>query len=287
MSRVWLITGSSSGMGREMTELALQRGDRVAATLRKPGDLQDLQAQYPASQLLVVALDVTDSAQIPRAFAEAKRAFGRVDVVFNNAGRGAIAEVEGIPEATARRVFDVNFWGAANVSNEAVRFFREENAPGAGGRLLVVSSAVAISPIPSLGHYSASKFALEAVTQALAAEIDPEWNIKITLLEPGFVTTPLGGNSDVEPVHPAYDTPTNVSVRTRNFVVGQYDPRTASNVSNLAKIVARMYDAAGLASPPLRLPLGADTLSAVRAQIKSLGENLEQYASLSDGIREE
>ena len=141
-----------------MVELALERGDRVAATLRQPADLNDLQAQYPSSKLRVIPLDVTDAAQIPRAFAEAKEAFGRIDVVFNNAGRSVIAEVENIPEETARKLFDVNFWGTANVSNEAVRFFREENEPGVGGRLLVVSSAVGISPVPSIGHYSATKF---------------------------------------------------------------------------------------------------------------------------------
>ena len=151
-------------MGRKMAELALQRGNRVAATLRKPSDLQDLQKKYPSSQLLVVPLDVTETAQIPRAFAEAKRAFGRIDVVFNNAGRSALAEVEGIPEATARKLFDVNFWGATNVSTEAVRFFREENEPGVGGRLLVVSSVVGLSPVPSLGHYSATKFGEHSAT---------------------------------------------------------------------------------------------------------------------------
>ena len=141
-----------------MTEHALKHGDKVVATLRDVSSpvLDDLKAAYPAA-LRVVPLDVTQAAQIAAAFAHARDAFGGVDVVFNNAGRGAFGEVEGADERAARAVFDTNFWGAANVSREAVRFFREDN-PQRGGRLLVVSSVVGLSPIPAIGHYSATKF---------------------------------------------------------------------------------------------------------------------------------
>ena len=140
-----------------MTEFALEKGDQVVATLRTPSALAELQARYPPSQLHVVALDVTDNAQIAQAFAEAKRVFGRLDVVFNNAGWGIIGEVESVTEDQARRLFDVNFWGTVNVTKEAVRFFREDGEPGVGGRVLIVTSSTAILPCPSIGYYSAAK----------------------------------------------------------------------------------------------------------------------------------
>lgn len=116
LTRRRTVTGCSSGFGRIMTEYALQHGDKVVATLRKPTELADLQSAYPTSQLLVVQLDVTQPQEIAGAFAAAKAAFGRVDVVFNNAGFAAAGEVESTPDDLARRLFETNFWGAVNVS---------------------------------------------------------------------------------------------------------------------------------------------------------------------------
>jgi NAD(P)-dependent dehydrogenase (short-subunit alcohol dehydrogenase family) len=138
-----------------MVELLLKKGDKVVATLRKPSDLADLATEYPTSQLVVVKLDVTQSSDISPAFEKARQTFGRIDVVFNNAGQLVMGEVEAVPEEDARKLFDVNFWGAANVTKEAVRFFRDVNSP-AGGRLLQVSSLVGIVGGPVLGFYSAS-----------------------------------------------------------------------------------------------------------------------------------
>ena len=155
-SHRYSVTGASSGFGRTMTELALSKGDKVLATLRNPSELADLQATYPADQLHVCRLDVTAPDEIPRAFQEAKAAFGRVDVVFNNAGTALKSEAEGTPPAAARALFEVNFWGAVNVSTEAVRFFREENEP-CGGLLLNNSSYLGVVPLSSGAFYSAAK----------------------------------------------------------------------------------------------------------------------------------
>lgn len=151
------VTGASSGFGRQLTELALANGDNVVATLRKPPVLDDLKSRYPPARLLVLKLDVTKPLEITQAFAHAQDTFGRIDIVFNNAGYGLLAEVEGTPDETARALFETNFWGSANVSREAVRFFREVNKPGVGGRLLTVSSFVGLSPLPCSGYYSAAK----------------------------------------------------------------------------------------------------------------------------------
>lgn len=140
-----------------MTEYALSKGDNVVATLRKPADLADLQQTFPASRLVVVQLDVNDPQAILTAFAKAKEVFGRIDVVFNNAGWTSMSEVEGMPDDVGRKLFETNFWGALNVSKESVRFFREENPSGAGGRLITVSSFVGLRPVPIGGYYSATK----------------------------------------------------------------------------------------------------------------------------------
>ena len=150
------VTGTSSGFGLEMARVALANGERVVATLRKPEVLASFAAQYTPEQLLVLRLDVSKPDEIKSAFAQAKAAFGRVDVVFSNAGYAVAGEAEGVPDEAARAAFEVNFWGAAHVSQEAVRFFREENAPR-GGYLIQNSASAALTTVPTFGFYSAAK----------------------------------------------------------------------------------------------------------------------------------
>ena len=119
------VTGSSTGFGRLMTELVLKNGDRAVATLRRPEVLADLASKYGKDKLLVLKLDVTHPEEIKAAFDDAAKHFGRIDVVFNNAGFIAAGETEAISEDSARKMFETNFWGAARVSQEAVRFFRD------------------------------------------------------------------------------------------------------------------------------------------------------------------
>ncbi|KAI0643337.1 hypothetical protein C8Q79DRAFT_1012629 [Trametes meyenii] len=204
----WDITGCSSGFGRETVIQLLDTGEKVVATLRKPEALDDLVKKYLADRLLVVKLDVTSPADIKVAFSQAKAAFGRIDVVFNNAGYFVIGEAEAIPDDVARPLFEVNFWGAVHVSQEAVRFFRDENEPR-GGFLLQNSSADGLVGIPSVtGAYAATKHALEGWSEALSKEVDPAWNIKVTIIEPGsFKTSVLDKNMIVVPQHPAYADP--------------------------------------------------------------------------------
>ena len=148
------VTGSSSGFGLCITEYALQKGDKVVATLRKPEVLSELATTYP-ERLLVLKLDVTKPAEVTAAFAASRAKFGRIDVVVNNAGFLVVTEVEGTTEETARSVFEVNFWGASYVSREAVRFFREVNTP-MGGRLLQMSSVSGVQSWAGIGYYCAT-----------------------------------------------------------------------------------------------------------------------------------
>lgn len=137
-----------------MTENALQQGDNVVATLRKPEALSDLMLKYP-SRLFVLPLDVKNPEQIHASFEDALEKFGRIDIVFNNAGFCIISEAEGMSDEDGREIFEVLFWGAANVTKEAVRVFRERNDPP-GGRLLQVSSRTALKPVAGVAHYAAA-----------------------------------------------------------------------------------------------------------------------------------
>lgn len=137
------VTGSSSGFGRSMTELLLKNGNKVVATLRRKEVLSDLAEQYPSSQLLIIQMDVVKTSEVAAAFAKAKEVFGRVDVVFNNAGIAILGEMESMSDQDAHQIFEVNFWGASNVTREAIRTFREVNKP-IGGRLLQVSSSLGL-----------------------------------------------------------------------------------------------------------------------------------------------
>lgn len=151
------VTGGSSGFGLEVTKTVLRNSEIAAITVRAEitPELAELQATYGTSSLLILQCNVADDGQIRRAFAEAIAKFGRCDVVFNNAGCTLLSEIEGTPEHAARAMFDVNFWGAANVSREAVRVFREVNPPKEGGMLLNVSSGAGVVPNAGIGYYSA------------------------------------------------------------------------------------------------------------------------------------
>ncbi|EED83056.1 predicted protein [Postia placenta Mad-698-R] len=274
--KIWF--SSSSGFGRHMTELALQSGDIAIATLRSPAALADLASQYGPDKLLILRLDVSKPDEILVAFAKAKEAFGRIDVVFNNAGSGLMSEVEGTQDDVARAMFEVNFWGAANVSQEAVRFFRDINVP-AGGRLLQVSSSGGVQGLPAIGYYCASKFAIEGLTEALAEEIRPEWNIKVTLIELGGFMTNAGRSMVRSVPPPAYIDDERKIATARAYLT--VNPRMPSDAS---KGAAAIYKMALTPDPPLRFVLGKDSLE----KVKKKGENLiaaaEASAPFSEGL---
>ncbi|KAG1813922.1 uncharacterized protein BJ212DRAFT_1482271 [Suillus subaureus] len=216
--RVWLITGSSTGFGRAMVEEVLRNGEIAVATLRKPSVLDDLAAKYPRTQLLVLPLDVTNEAQVKSAFAQAKDAFGRVDVVYNNAAQAVFQEVEGTSLDRARKLMDINFWGAVMVSFEAVRFFREVNPKGAGGMLVQVSSMAGTTAVPLIGFYSTTKAALDSFTDVLAQEVLPAWNIRFVNVHPGWTRTPIvefPSSEMPEPPAPYASEPTAVTMKIR------------------------------------------------------------------------
>src|ERR1700735_1549123 len=187
--KTWFITGPSRGFGREGTKAALERGDRVAATARDPGTLDDLKSEH-GDALLPLTLDVTNREAAFGAVKRAREAFGRLDIVVNNAGYGHFGMVEEISEQEARAQIETNLFGALWGTQAALPLLREQGS----GHIVQVSSIGGISAFPSVGIYHASKWALEGISQALAQEVQ-EFGINVTLVEPGGFSTDWSGPS--------------------------------------------------------------------------------------------
>ncbi|RPD71616.1 NAD-P-binding protein [Lentinus tigrinus ALCF2SS1-7] len=268
-SRVWFITGASSGLGRDLTETILQKGETVVATARRLSLLNDLVTQYSSERLLVIGLDVTQQQQVVDAFSQAKARFGRIDVVVNNAGTTNLGELESVADGQAKIIMDTNFWGAIYVTRETIRFFREENPAGAGGLLLQISSIAGLVGTPG---------PLNGLTECVAAEIDPAWNIKITLIEPGSFNTELISKTTFSDPHPAYSNPNLPFTRLRESWatrVGRGDSRKAAEV---------FYKLAGLPDPPLHFVVGGDAIQMARDKLAELQASVDMYESWSAGL---
>ena len=239
--KTWFITGTSRGFGRTWAQAALDRGDRVVATARDTGRLDDLVRRYGPA-VLPLPLDVTDRAAVRRAVEQGHEHFGRLDVVVNNAGYGLFGAVEEVSEAQARAQLETNLFGPLWVTQSVVPLLRAQG----GGHLIQVSSIGGVAAFPLLGLYNASKWGLEALSEALAQEVAAD-GIRVTIVEPGPFGTDWGGSSAVraEPL-PAYDR----FRAARAAAAGQHEP--VDPESTAATILA----VADLADPPLRLFLG-------------------------------
>lgn len=199
MSKTWFITGTSKGFGREFALAALGRGDRVAATARNTEALSDIAERF-GDAVLPIRLDVTDREQVFAAVRTAHDAFGRLDVVINNAGYGLFGTVEELTEQQLRAQLETNLFGAFHVTQAVLPILREQRS----GHIIQISTIGGILAFPSLGGYHASKWALEGLSDALAQEV-AGFGISVTLVEPGGFDTDWAGASAVvaEPL-PAY-----------------------------------------------------------------------------------
>ncbi|KAG2033191.1 hypothetical protein BDR03DRAFT_702116 [Suillus americanus] len=279
--KVWFITGTSSGFGRFMTEYALNQGDIVVATLRKPQVLSDLAARYSADKLLVLKVDVTKQEDINEAFARTRSAFGRLDVVFNNAGYGIITEIEGTPDDKARELFETNFWGATNVSRAAVNFFREVNEAGKGGTILQLSSIAGFNALPGLSYYAATKHALEGFSDGLAKELPASWNINICIIEPGGFHTNGPGmkGAVVLPQHPAYADKSFAGSVLRQMLEGVVFEGDAE------KFTRTVYEVVQGGKIPKRLPMGLDALEMLNLRIENLKMTVDETKGWSVDLK--
>jgi NAD(P)-dependent dehydrogenase (short-subunit alcohol dehydrogenase family) len=254
MSKVWFITGTSKGFGREWAQAALERGDRVAGTARDLSTLDELVKQYPET-FLPLQLDVTDRDGDFAAVRQAAEHFGRLDVVVNNAGYGHFGMIEELTEAEVRAQLETNVFGALWVTQAALPYLREQGS----GHILQISSIGGITAFPGIGAYHASKWALEGFSQALSAEV-ARFGIHVTLVEPGGFSTDWAGPSAVRSAElPAY-ADAWAADRARRGGMSRGNPTSTSTA------ILKVVDAQ---EPPLRLFLGRTPLSTAEADYES------------------
>jgi len=248
MSKVWLITGSSRGLGRALAEAVLAAGHKLVATARNPAQLTDLMERY-GDQVCAVALDVTDEHAAGNAIKAAVDAFGRLDVLVNNAGYGDVGSIEDTSLTDIRAQIETNLFGVINVTKAAVPLMREQRS----GHIIQVSSIVGRLGPPGRGAYAAAKWGIEGFSEVVAKEVGP-LGVKVTIIEPGGFRTDFAGSSTtIRTGRPEYDSTVGRMARfQRDFNGAQPgDPVKAAAVT--------IY-IASLDEPPLRLLLGSDAV---------------------------
>jgi NAD(P)-dependent dehydrogenase (short-subunit alcohol dehydrogenase family) len=269
MSKVWFVTGSSRGLGRDFVEAALSRGDKVAATARKADDLDDLVAAY-GDAVLPLAMDVTDKAAVFESVTRAVEHFGRLDVIVNNAGYAQIGAVEELTEQQLRDQLETNLFGAVWVIQAVLPYLREQRS----GHIIQLSSAAGLIAMPLGGAYHASKWALEGLNEALAGEV-ADFGVKVTIIEPGGFATRSGKNPDplnngyMAKPDPAYD-----GLRRRLGAIAGKQP--AGDPAAAAQTLLKLVDSD---NPPLRILFGQGFYPMIQ---QAYADRLKMWADWQD-----
>jgi NAD(P)-dependent dehydrogenase (short-subunit alcohol dehydrogenase family) len=268
-SRVWLITGSSAGFGRSIARAALERGDRVVATARRPETVADLVSEDP-DRVLAAPLDVTQLESGREAIAAAIERFGRLDVLVNNAGYGTVGAVEEIDPSDLRTVMETMFFGAVALTQAALPHMRAQRS----GAIVQISSMGGQVTAPGFGAYCAAKFALEGLSESLAAEVAP-LGIRVLIVEPGSFRTEFGG-ARMHRSNPI-DAYAETVGATRAFI-DSMDGTQPGDPDKAARAILTALDAD---DPPLRLALGDDAVDAIGAALERRRSDLSGWATLS------
>lgn len=269
---VWLISGCSTGFGLELAKLVLERGEKVVATARTPETISYLERDHP-ERCLVLALDVTDSQQVALAVRAAEQRFGHVDVLVNNAGYGYMSPLEEGDEAEYRALFETNVFGLIALTRAVIPGMRERQR----GHIVNISSVSGINGNAGTGFYSGTKFAVEGISESLAAELRA-FNISVTVVEPGAFRTDF----------------TVRSLRTRPSAVPGYEQSAGMVMNRLIesaprhkgdpkRAVAIIYDAVHAPRPPFRLPMGSDAVKLAKAKIAAWGAELSEWEAVASG----
>ncbi|WP_237573240.1 oxidoreductase [Mycolicibacterium lacusdiani] len=269
----WLITGCSTGIGREIARAALEAGHSVVVTARRPESVADFADDF-GDRAVVVALDVTDKAQIGAAVRAADDAFGGIDVLVNNAGNGYLSAIEEGEDDQVRKLFDTNYFGVVDTIKAVLPGMRERQS----GHIVNISSMTGLVANPPNGYYSSTKFALEALTEALAQEVEP-MGIKVTAIEPGAFRTDWAARSMWESSTPigAYDE----NVGARKTMIKEFANHLPGDPRKVAEAVLLVTT---LDEPPLRLLLGRDVLKAVRDKLASFSASIDEWEAITKDV---
>jgi NAD(P)-dependent dehydrogenase (short-subunit alcohol dehydrogenase family) len=271
---VWLITGASTGLGRAIAEAVLARGHRVVATARNVSTLKDFAERAP-KQVRVTRLDVTDPASVRAAVEYAVAEFGQIDVVVNNAGHGLLGALEELSDEQSRAVLETNVFGVLAVTRAVLPHMRARRR----GHFVQMSSVGGVIGNPGHALYATSKFALEGMSEALAAEVAP-LGIRVTIVEPGPFRTDFAGRSMnfADPIPDYRDTPAGV-LRTR------FRDQDGVQPNDPARAAAAIIRAVEDDQAPLRLPLGPEAVTRIREKLRRQLADLERWESISVDTR--
>ncbi|MEO3802477.1 oxidoreductase [Nonomuraea sp. B1E8] len=267
---VWFITGCSTGLGRALADAVLAGGGRAAVTARDPAQVADLAARH-GDRALALPLDVTDQDQIKEAVTRAESVFGRIDVLVNNAGYGYLAAVEEGEDREVRALFDTNVFGLLDVTKAVLPGMRARRA----GHVVNVSSLGGLAAFGATGYYHATKFAVEGVSESLAAEVAP-LGIKVTIVEPGaFRTNWSGPSMRQSPVR--IDDYAQTAGARRAATLATYGNQPGDPERAAQAIIA----AVGADAPPLRLLLGRAAYDVASARLDTLRTGFDAWRDLT------
>lgn len=269
MTKVWFITGSSRGLGRSLTEAVLAAGQQVAATARNTDSLTDLVEKYP-NQVLPIALDVTDYAQVHKAVADTVAHFGKIDVLVNNAGFGITGAAEAYTDEQVRSQLETNLYAPIEITRAVLPYMRKQRS----GRILQISSIGGRVGNPGISIYQAAKFGLGGFSEALAKEVAP-LGIYVTCVEPGgFRTDWAGASMSFAPEVEGYEN--TVAVRTEMFKSNKYVP--VGDPDKAAKVMLGLVENP---EPPVHLVLGSEAISMLKHANETRQAEMEHWLQVS------
>jgi NAD(P)-dependent dehydrogenase (short-subunit alcohol dehydrogenase family) len=266
MGKVWFITGCSTGFGRELAKEALQSGNQVVVTARKPEDIKDILEGLPETSI-AVKLDVTKAEDIKSSVQQAMERFGRIDVLVNNAGIGYFGAIEESDEDEVRRMFDINFFGLANMTKEVLPIMRQQRS----GHIVNISSIGGLVAFPAVGFYNATKFAVDGFSESLAKETAP-LGIKVTVIAPSGFRTDWAGRSanNAKTVIEDY---ANTAGQNKNNI-RSYSGNQPGDPVKAAKAIIKAVDSE---NPPMRLLLGGGAMKGARNKLNELKKDFDEW----------
>ncbi|WP_456781784.1 oxidoreductase [Bradyrhizobium sp. USDA 3315] len=268
--RVWFITGASRGFGALIAEAALKAGDAVVATARDPATVTARLGQH--ERLLATRLDVTSEAEAHAAAGEAVKKFGRIDILINNAGYGLLGAIEEASAAETQRLFGTNVFGLLGVSRAVLPHMRRQRS----GHVINISSVGGYTGYPGWGVYGATKFAVEGISEALAAEVAP-LGIKVTVVEPGFFRTDFLDESSLSRTAQQIED-YHASVGKTRAVAADFNHGQRGDPRKLAGAILKLVNAE---TPPLRLPLGSDTVERIETKNAFVARELAEWRTVA------
>lgn len=272
MSKVWFITGTSSGIGKELAKQVLAAGYNAALGARKTDDVKDIVAAYPDTAI-AVTLDVTKEDQIVSSVKDIEQKFGRIDILVNNAGIGYFGSIEESEETEVRHMFEINFFGLAKLTNQVLPIMRRQKS----GHILNVTSILSLVSYPAVGFYSATKFALDGYTESLSKEVAP-LGIKVTAIAPSSFRTDWAGRSANEAPNTIEDYKGTADANKTS--IRNNSGKQAGDPARASKAIIKVVESD---KAPLRLLLGEAAFKGANGKLVAMKAEIDEWAETTIG----